>query len=472
MKENIKAKPQKNILFQLFLALPLSLIIFGMVLIMLLVGFEVVYANRVYPGIYMHDLDLSGLTVQEASQQLAEALPYTHEGQLVFTYKDQSWNVRPIDLGFLVEPTFSAQRAYETGRKGWLPMNLIEKSRAWFTGVQLSPVAYFDEQMAQLYLQAIASEIDQPLKEASLGLENADVIVKSGQVGREVDISATLALIRPILMDLKNGEISLVVTETSPEILDVGAQAELARQILSEPLVLTVPGEDVSWSISPSDLGAMLTIKRADGSEDADLAYQISINEDLFGVYLNSLAPGLVLTPVNARFIFNDDTRQLEVIEPASIGRQLDLQESLVEINERILAGDHQIDLRFKTIQPAVTDDMTGEELGITEQVQSYTSYFYGSEPARVQNIRAASAEFHGLLIAPGETFSMASALGNISLENGYAEAPIIYGGQTIQGIGGGVCQVSTTLFRTAFYAGFPIVERYAHTLSRRARPS
>jgi vancomycin resistance protein YoaR len=80
-----------------------------------------------------------------------------------------------------------------------------------------------------------------------------------------------------------------------------------------------------------------------------------------------------------------------------------------------------------------------------------------------VQNIQTAAAQFHGLLIAPGETFSMASALGNISLENGYAEALIIYGDQTIQGVGGGVCQVSTTLFRTAFFAGFPIVERHAH---------
>ena len=57
----------------------------------------------------------------------------------------------------------------------------------------------------------------------------------------------------------------------------------------------------------------------------------------------------------------------------------------------------------------------------------------------------------------------MANALGNISLENGYAEALIIYGDQTIQGVGGGVCQVSTTLFRAAFFAGFPIVERHAH---------
>jgi len=67
------------------------------------------------------------------------------------------------------------------------------------------------------------------------------------------------------------------------------------------------------------------------------------------------------------------------------------------------------------------------------------------------------------LLVAPGETFSMASALGDVSLDADYAEALIIFGDRTIQGVGGGVCQVSTTLFRTVFFGGFPIEERYAH---------
>jgi vancomycin resistance protein YoaR len=101
--------------------------------------------------------------------------------------------------------------------------------------------------------------------------------------------------------------------------------------------------------------------------------------------------------------------------------------------------------------------------LGITELVHAETSWFYGSSAERVQNIQAAAASFHGLLVPPGATFSMASALGNISLDNGYAEAMIIVGGRTVKGVGGGVCQVSTTLFRAAFFAGFPIVERHPH---------
>ncbi|NPA06073.1 MAG: vancomycin resistance protein, partial [Chloroflexi bacterium] len=73
------------------------------------------------------------------------------------------------------------------------------------------------------------------------------------------------------------------------------------------------------------------------------------------------------------------------------------------------------------------------------------------------------AARFHGYLVAPGEVFSMAQVLGDVSLDNGYAESLIIYGDRTIRGVGGGVCQVSTTLFRTAFFGGYPIVERHPH---------
>jgi len=95
--------------------------------------------------------------------------------------------------------------------------------------------------------------------------------------------------------------------------------------------------------------------------------------------------------------------------------------------------------------------------------VHQESSYFYGSDQARIHNIETAANQFHGLLVPPGEVFSMASAMGEISLDSGYSEALIIYNGKTIEGVGGGVCQVSTTLFRTAFFTGFPIVERHPH---------
>ncbi|MFN2304206.1 MAG: VanW family protein, partial [Anaerolineales bacterium] len=457
---------KQRVIKQLLLAIPLSLIIFGLLMALLLIGFEVVYAERIYPGVYVYGTDLSGMSLAEASQKLADQLPYTYEGLLTFTYQDQVWSASPIDLGYLVEPTASAMKAFEVGRAGWLPMNLLDKGRAWFEGVQLSPDVYYDERIAQRYLQDIASEIDQPVIEASLGLENTQVVVKNGQVGREVDVSATLAQLPPFLLQMQNAVIPLVVNEIEPAIIDVGLQAELAREILSQPLVLQAAddrGDDETWTISPQDLAPMLMIARIDGGENERSSYQISLNDGLFRVFLNSIAPGLSIEPVNTRFIFNDETALLKLLEPAVIGRTLDIEASIAHIDQELQDGAHEITLQFETLLPEVTDDMTGEMLGITELVHQETSYFYGSDTARVQNIRTAAAQFHGLLIPPGATFSMAQALGNISLENGYAEALIIYGGQTIQGVGGGVCQVSTTLFRAAFITGFPIVERHAH---------
>jgi len=151
------------------------------------------------------------------------------------------------------------------------------------------------------------------------------------------------------------------------------------------------------------------------------------------------------------------------LIQHAVIGRSLDVEASLKQINERLLAGEHTASLVMASTDPAVTDSATADSLGIHELISSYTSYFYGSDQSRINNITVASSRFHGVLVPPGATFSMSDILGDVSLDNGYAEALIILGDRTIKGVGGGVCQVSTTLFRTVFFAGLPIVERHPH---------
>lgn len=456
-------KDDLPVLMKILLGCLASMVIFGALLVVALVGFQIAYAGQIYPGVFVADLDLSGLTVEEAAELLATDLPYTYEGQLQFTYEGKFWDARPIDLGYLVDPTATAQSALDVGRNRWLIPNLVEKSRAWFNGVQVQPVVYYDERVAQGYLADLGTEINTTLEEASLAIESTDVIVQSGQVGRQLDVDDTLAALVVSLDAMQDAVLPLVVEEEKPVVLDASAPAELAREILSEPLVLTATGEGENWSIPPADLAEMLTVSRVENGEGETTTYQVSINPDIFNIYLSSLAPGLSVSPINTRFMFNDDTGELEVVEPAVIGRELNVTASIDAINENLRAGEHTIALQFDTLEPAVTDDMTGEDLGITELVVQETSYFYGSDSARVQNIETASAEFYGLLIPPGATFSMAEAMGDVSLENGYAEALIIYGDQTIQGVGGGVCQVSTTLFRAAFEAGLPIVERHAH---------
>jgi vancomycin resistance protein YoaR len=207
-------------------------------------------------------------------------------------------------------------------------------------------------------------------------------------------------------------------------------------------------------------LGSMLMVQRAASGGGG---YELSINHASILAQLNGIADVVNRAPADARFTFNDDTRQLDLIQPAQEGRTLRIDDTITAINSAIDGGSSSAILALDTNQPAVGNDATAQSLGITELVSQQTSYFYGSSAERIQNIQAAAARFHGLLVAPGETFSMGQALGDVSLDNGYAEALIIYGNRTIKGVGGGVCQVSTTLFRTAFFGGYPIVERVPH---------
>ena len=106
---------------------------------------------------------------------------------------------------------------------------------------------------------------------------------------------------------------------------------------------------------------------------------------------------------------------------------------------------------------------LTAEALGISELIASDTSYFAGSSAGRMNNVQIAASKFHGIIIKPGETFSFNQWLGEVSEEEGYDESLIIFGNETIPDVGGGVCQVSSTAFGAAFWAGFPITERWAH---------
>ena len=253
----------------------------------------------------------------------------------------------------------------------------------------------------------------------------------------------------------------LTVDEFQPKVLDASAQAQIAAGMLSQPLVLRVSANEEKlgpWELAPETLAEMLVIERADSGE-----YIVKLDENTLFNTLYPLAPNLRVDPINARFIFNDETRQLEVIKDAVIGRELLVDESIARINSELAAGQHQIDLVFDLSNPDVTNEMTAEQLGITELVSAETTFFYGSDSGRIQNIATAAAQFHGIMVAPGETFSMVENIGDISLDSGYAEAWIIYGDRTVKGVGGGVCQVSTTLFRAVFFGGYPVVERWPH---------
>ncbi len=450
---------------QAMLALMIGLALLTMLIGLLPAAYGYFNEGLIYPGVSVGGVDLSGMTTQQAATLLAQKLDYPQRGKIVFQEGTTIWTASPADLGVALDTQTSALVAYNLGRTGPFSERLADRWSAWSSGVDLAPLFIFDKRIAQNYLQGIAQLVDRPIVEATLGVNGVDVVVNSGQVGRTLDINTALAKLDTQLQTMTDGLVPLVVNETPPVILDASAQAELARQILSAPLQLKVPnpqeGDPGPWSFEPAALAEMLVIQRV--STDQGESYQVGLNPEALRTFLVNIAPGFTRSPQNARFIFNDDTRQLDLLQSAVIGRALDVDSSLQQINQQLLAGQHSVDLVMQTTNPDVTNDSTAESLGITELTSSHTSYFYGSSASRVQNITTAASRFHGLLVAPGESFSMADALGDISLDTGYSEALIIFGDRTIKGVGGGVCQVSTTLFRTAFFGGYPIDERWFH---------
>ncbi len=442
-----------------------GLVLFALGLAVILAGFRFANAGRIFPGVRVGWVELSGLTPAEAAVVLSVEYQYPHNGKILLRDGEQLWTTAPHQLGVLFDAEHNAQAAYLVGRSGPILERLGDQFQAWYQGLTLPVKMTFDQRIAALYLDNIAAQIDIPTIEASLHINGLDVVVQEGQIGRRLDTAATLTLIETLTQSMIDGEIPLVIDEDPPIIMDVAAQAQIARQVLSAPLTITMPGAGEGgpgpWMFAREDLAGMLLIERVSTPEGE--AYQVRLSEDRLRSFLSVIAPDLEKQAANARFIFNDDTRQLDLIEPAAHGQSVDIETTIQAVNQQVLTGEHNIALDMEYAAPEIDDDTTAQELGITELVSSHTTYFYGSSASRKQNIRTAAGRFHGVLIAPGETFSMAEALGNVSLDTGYAEAWIIYGDRTIKGVGGGVCQVSTTLFRTVFFGGFPVAERHPH---------
>ena len=426
--------------------------------------FENAHAARVYSGVHVAGIDLSKLSLGDATARLNSDLSYPRTGQLLLTDGGNKWFFAPEALGYSNNTIRSADAAFQLGRQGSFINKVSQQLQAAGSGINLDPVVTYDQSLAYKVLQGIATQIDRPVLEAGIALNGAEVSVTEGQLGRQLDITASLKAIEAVMHQQNDGVIPLVVTEVPPAVMDVSASAEQARQILSAPLTLLMPdgsAEPGPWTLPPNDIAKLLIISHA--QPGAPQPFEISINAPALTSYLNSIAPGIYQAPKNARMFFNEERGELEVTQNATIGRSLDIEATVQQISDQLSAGQHEIALVMKNEDPLVKDDTTAASLGITQLVHSETSYFYGSDPARIQNIRASSESFNGVMVPPNSVFSMADYLTDISLENGYAEALIIVGDQTVKGVGGGVCQVSTTLFRAAFFAGYPIVERHAH---------
>jgi len=312
----------------------------------------------------------------------------------------------------------------------------------------------FDQEKLNQEMEEISSRINQPFIPTELELKNNKITVIPGKLGLEVDQEN---LQNNLVSNLTLGKFSDPVTiqakttGTLPTDSQINQTQTKAQNFINKSLVLI------------TDLNTIIVDSKTLISWlDFDNGFQkIKIQE-----YSQNLADSLKRDPINAVFKF-ENNKVLE-FQSSQNGITPDASQlaDLIISNLDKLSSQKDLSLKLeipvKTTEPLVKNDDVNN-LGIKELLGRGTSTFKHSDAIRNQNIAKGSSIVNSILVAPGETFSFIKSLGEVTLEAGYKKAYIIRAGKTELDVGGGICQVSTTLFRAMLNAGLNITERKAH---------
>jgi vancomycin resistance protein YoaR len=304
-------------------------------------------------------------------------------------------------------------------------------------------------------IDQIAAEIREPARAAT---QMGSVAVPA-KAGTDVDVDATLAALNAALENRTPGQpvmVPLTVIELAPPpTASTGATpnptATASAAPTIGPLLLRDNQFGLSFALDPATLQSM--------SLAGD---PTTVDEGKLRDLLESWAAQIDVTPRNARLRFDQASQSPVVIQESRPGRKLDIDTTLATVKWALASGDSSADLTITTVLPQVDSNRIGE-MGIRELVVGETTYFAGSSAERMRNVAVAAAKFEGVVIPPDGIFSFNQFVEDVSAANGFEDSLIIWGDRTAVGIGGGVCQVSTSIFRSAYAAGLPIVERYNH---------
>lgn len=212
-----------------------------------------------------------------------------------------------------------------------------------------------------------------------------------------------------------------------------------------------------------ADFCAFSNSVRSQGHTQIELKQ--SVNVDGIKSYLETLGTKVNLPAEDAVFA-GDENNKVYVKTPDKPGQELDPEASLTAIQDAL--AHHQGSALTINI-PIVTSEATFkssdlEKLGLKELIGEGRSNFAGSPKNRIYNIRRALQQFTGLIIKPGEEFSFVDYLGVVDGTTGYLPELVIRNNKTEPEFGGGICQVSSTVFRAAIYSGLKITERRNHS--------
>jgi vancomycin resistance protein YoaR len=423
-------------------------------------GLRAAYGGKIYPAITVAGIQLGGESQEEARLLLAQMADDIEQGSVTFTYQDQVFSPTLAELGVSIDIEASLAKAYGLGREDDATERL-KTIRDAVRADHVSPLyATFDRAVLDQWFDETDARLGLPPHNAYIEVIGTDVRIVPEVDGVVVDREMAAQRIFYAVDTLSTiAEPLPTVTKRASVRADHLNDVQLSvEEALSKPVKVTFEGE--VWEIPPADLGAFV-VQHDDRSKSGAAAVSVGLDMERLIPWLTERFESQVnRDPTNAVVGWNQG---LVALEPSIDGIRL-RQTNFAEAVEESFFGQHRtVLIPVNVITPDVDSDNLAA-LGITTELSRGDSNYDGSTYEREVNIGVGASLLNGTLIPPHGTFSFNHSIGEITEEKGYVEAKVIVAERIGQDIGGGICQVSTTVFRAALLAGLPIVEWNPHS--------
>lgn len=424
--------------------------------------FRSTYDGRVYPAVSVAGIPIGGESEASALAAITDHAGSMERDFFTFSYAGQTWSPALTDLGVSIDVDAAAAEAFAIGREdgAWDRLSAISGLIQADEAIPFQII--IDYAVLSSWFDAVDSDLGLKPHDAFLVIEGREVTIEQEVNGTVVDRESASRQIEAALRDLEPLDVQLPITVWTAKVL-AGDLTEARDQVESAvSRNLKVAFQDRDWTLRAEDLGQFIVqTVSTDPAITGAAAFTVAMDERALSSWLNDkFAEPINLAPVNAEVDWVDG--QLFPITESSEGYTLKARSFARAVGESMF-GDHgRIAIPVSTVPPDVdSNDLAA--LGITTQLGRGDSNYQGSNNAREINVSTGVNLLNGTLIAPGQEFDFNRAIGEITAEKGYVEADVIAGEQIARDIGGGICQVSTTVFRAALLAGVPITEWNPH---------
>ncbi len=463
--------------------------IFGGVIFFLLISigiFEGYYNQKIYPGIKIGNLNLSGKTQEQATILLKEKVEQINQKGFVFIWKDKTVKIDTFTIG-LTDPDLSynlleidsentIKQAFQIGRNH--QKNFIkEQINAFFYGYQVKIKYDLKKEELIKILKDNFQSLEKSPKNADFEInKNYQIATIKEEEGYIFDYQKAMEELEQNLKSLDIQPIDLTLIIENPKInkKQIETLIPIAQEIINL-FPITLNYENKKWEINKDEGKEWLEFQPNQFKDLEEYQEEIIIgfNQEKIEKKLKIIETEINQEAQNAKFKINPpelidkqitDKEKISEFQISKKGRKLNKKESYQKINKEIAFRKNKaIELIVDEVEPEITTE-NANNLGIKEIIGIGKSNFKGSPKNRRQNIKTAIITLNGLLIKPGEEFSTVKTLGAINGKTGYLQELVIKGNKTTKEYGGGLCQIGTTLFRAALNAGLPILERRPHS--------